>query len=101
MQERAYRKSVVARVVTEYGPIKLSELSDTTGFSTREVKKIVQELRHDGYSICSTTERGYWTSEDAEDIDLTIRQIQARIKTSMKTIEDLEKIKESFKNESD
>ena len=66
--------------------IHIAEIADLTGYTSTEIKTVIQLLRRDGYAICSTTYHGYWIANKYEDVETTIRLLQANKDTLQDTI---------------
>ena len=69
--------------------IKVKEVADRIGINPRIVRQLVQELRLEGYPICSTTYDGYWLTKNLSDIQDTIIKLQRQYKTLGDTIDAL------------
>ena len=66
--------------------ISREELSRVTGLPDRTVRREVKRLVRAGIPILSSsTARGYWYSEDLQEIEAFIREDDARNRTSRKT----------------
>lgn len=61
------------------GAITLSDIASYTGFSYREIKAVISELRK-SYPICSkeTKGGGYWIAESEQDVVDFIQMIERR-----------------------
>lgn len=89
MNERTdYFKNLVINTLAigKENAIKQSDIADKTGLNKREIRRIMQSLRHDGYPICSTTYDGYWLAKNKEDIEQSLTQLSAQVKTLQETI---------------
>lgn len=60
-------------------------IKNKTGICKREIRRIMQILRQEGYPICSTTYDGYWIAETKEELDSCINQILAQARTLNET----------------
>lgn len=66
--------------------ISRAELSRVTGLPDRAVRLEIKRLVRAGIPILSSsTARGYWYSEDIQEIEAFIREDDARNRTSRKT----------------
>lgn len=66
--------------------VKQDYIKAKTGLNKRDIRYIVQELRHQGYPICSTTYDGYWLADCEEDLEHCISQLTAQAITLHDTI---------------
>ena len=67
------------------------EICEATGSNPTYVRRVINELRSEGYPICSTKE-GYYYSEKIEDITATIRFLTNRVSTQLEAIDGLKMI---------
>ena len=56
----------------------IKDISFISGFNSREIKRIIQDLRRAGYPICSTTYDGIWLAKDKLELNETIKQFESR-----------------------
>lgn len=66
-------------------PISARNLSETFGISGLEVRKIINSARSEGCPICSC-HKGYYYSEDEEEIKKTIGSLTHRIRAMEKAM---------------
>lgn len=90
-----YLKALIIQYmpITQDKAIKVRELADRIGINPRVVRQLVQELRLEGHPICSTTSDGYWVTNNPDDIDKTLRQLEAQESTIRATINSLTQAK--------
>lgn len=69
-------------------PITSSKLSEAFGISGFEIRKMVNSARSEGCPICSCN-RGYYYSENRDDIDKTILSLSHRIGSMQRAIKGL------------
>lgn len=62
------------------------DISSNTGFSTRDVRHIIQRLRDDGYAICGTPNDGYWITQTSFELNDTIAKMRSHIEQSKDTL---------------
>jgi biotin operon repressor len=65
------------------------DISNNTGFSTRDVRHIIQRLRDDGYAICGTPNDGYWIAQTSFELNDTIAKMRSHIEQSTDTLDAL------------
>lgn len=56
------------------------DLSEITGDSRENIRKIINELRTEGIPVCSTN-AGYFISENPRDIEKTVNSLEGRIRS--------------------
>lgn len=67
------------------------ELHSKLGYSEREIRKAITDLRNSGWNIAATSgTKGYWIGSE-EDRKRTVREYRARAYKMLKTAEALEK----------
>lgn len=73
---------------TRESALNMRELADLLGITTRQLKYVIFSMRAE-YPICSSDDPktgGYWLSENQTDIGDTIRMLEHRIESQIKTI---------------
>ena len=63
--------------ITESGAVKSRDLRLLFNLTDRQVREVVSFLRQEGEPICSSS-CGYWYSVDPDDIEKTIRRLEAQ-----------------------
>lgn len=79
--------------------VKQDYIKQRTGLSKREIRRIIQELRREGYPICSSTYDGYWLAKTKQDLNICIDQILAQARTLNETAASLLEIKSKLPEE--
>lgn len=74
---------------------KRGEITGLTGYNAREIRLAVNDLRGNGYPICSGDE-GYWIAKNAEEVDRTIRRLLSEARNIQEVINCLEVSKETL-----
>lgn len=97
-----YLKSIVlARILPgRERAIKCGDLAFSCGIKPREVRQVVQNLRDDGYPICSTTSAGYWLATSPVELDRTIKALRCQADTLEGTIDALVECKKKINGRS-
>lgn len=72
--------------------IKSYQLTELTGLRGSEIRASVNRLRADFHPICSTR-KGYYLTDCADDIDITIKIYNSRINKMIQAKEGLAKAK--------
>lgn len=75
--------------------IKSYKLTELTGLRGSEIRASVNRLRADFHPICSTG-KGYYLTDCAEDIDITIKIYNSRIHKMIQAREGLAKAKQKM-----
>lgn len=76
----------------EHGPRSAKDICQHFGWrDTRTLRKEVVDLRKAGVPICATPTKGYWYSENAEDIGETITSLRGRVVKLFAVVRGLEK----------
>lgn len=78
--------------------IKNRELRELFNLTDRQVRRVVNELRCEGVTICSSSE-GYWYSEDRADIQKTLHRMEAQIYNMKCSIAGLQKVLKEAQDE--
>lgn len=60
----------------------------------RLVRKLIQELRTEGFHICGTPETGYFLAANAEELDRTCLFLYSRAMTTLRQIARMKKVSE-------
>ncbi len=63
-----------------------------TGGIERQVRKLIQELRTEGFHICGTPDAGYFMAENADELDRTCAFLYARAMTTLTQIARMKKV---------
>lgn len=84
---------------TEKTAIKSGEIGEIFNLYKASLRETVNYLRSIGYPICSSS-RGYWYSENPEDIEKTLTHLEGRIKGMNRAIAGLKRIQQDKKNRS-
>ena len=63
---------------TEETAIKARELRALYNLQDKQLRNVISVLRQDGEPICSSS-NGYWYSTEPEDINKTIRRMEAQV----------------------
>jgi hypothetical protein len=58
----------------------------------RQVRKLIQELRTEGFHICGTPDTGYFMAENADELDRTCMFLYARAMTTLRQIARMKKV---------
>lgn len=69
-------------------PISAKNLSETFGISGLNIRKIINQARSEGCPICSC-HKGYYYSEDKDEIEKTIMSLSHRIGAIQRAIRGL------------
>lgn len=88
------RVLMVLQSLEEGERIKAAALILRTGIPTaRALREVIRELRHEGYLIGAAREgkHGYFLIRNAEELDATVRTMEAAAYDQIKTAENLRK----------
>ena len=93
-----YLKGVLMQYIpnSRFKAIKVKQCARLLDVNPRIIRLLVQELRDDGYPICSTPYDGYWMAQTTEEVDLTINILARQVKTLQDTMHALENSKEQI-----
>lgn len=70
-----------------------TELCASVGYGDRMTRRIIAQLREEGYMICNLSDgKGYYITSDLDEIDRQYRQITARAMSLLKTRKHMRKI---------
>lgn len=58
----------------------------------RVVRKLIQELRNEGFHICGTPDAGYFIAANAEELDRTCSFLYSRAMASLQQIARMKKV---------
>lgn len=93
MERINYKKELLKYLKNHKGKknaVYSKEIEYHYGIPGAEVRQMVNELRSEGYPICSGT-RGYWIAEDTADLMATMLHLVRRKQGLDKAIEGLRK----------
>lgn len=93
-----YLKGVIMQYIPNdrFKAIKVKDCASLMGVNPRIVRHLIQELRGDGYPICSTPYDGYWVARSEDDVNLTIKFLDTQKQTLEDTIKALEETKKNI-----
>lgn len=84
------KQLVIAALPLRPSNISSTQLSQSLGINSRDVRHLIQLARMDGVPICSTAGKGYWITDDAAELSETIMNMKSTLKTLQGTIDTLE-----------
>ena len=75
-------------------PISRNALRLRTGYSDRQIRKAVQNLRNNGYPVISNSDKnGYWIARSEDEIYMLVNELRSRASEMLKTARSLENVR--------
>lgn len=85
---KEYEKLLALLPSAESDAVSMSELAGVLGIPERGLRSLVERMRRDGLTICSS-DHGYWMpSEDGQrqqDAERTARRLESRARSALET----------------
>jgi len=83
-----------------HDPISRSDLKEICHVSDRDIRHAIEQLRIEGYPICSSARRkGYWIARDSEELRACIMEYYSRSARLRLTANIMEKNLDVFKEQ--
>lgn len=95
-QENYIMTSVESQVWNKlsHEPISRNALRLRTGYSDRQIRKAVQNLRNNGYPVISNSDKnGYWIARSEDEVYMLVHELRSRASEMLKTARSLENVK--------
>lgn len=82
--ERSRLLSVMQQHIGAAHGISAKDLAASVGSDERQVRRVISDLREDGYSICGTPGTGYFIASNAEELNACCEFLRSRALHSLR-----------------